>query len=184
MNYHFGDKLGLYTEILKSAMMAQHAIARTGAEFADPRGALKALICAWIERNDNGGKRSWFARIMAREMAQPTPALDHMAEAMQANYLRFRTVVGKLIGRGPNDSRTRMCVHSVVGQIVHYIQSGPMLVRLWPDLDLKNDKQRRAIAEHIVTFSLAGMEGIARRKSGPRTRKAQERMNGIPVTRL
>ena len=46
VNYHFGDKLGLYTEILKSAMMAQHAIARTGAEFADPRGELKALIFA------------------------------------------------------------------------------------------------------------------------------------------
>jgi len=79
--------------------------------------------------------------------------------------LRFRTIVGELIGTDPNDARTRMCVHSVVGQILHYAQSRPMLARLWPDLNLDDEGQRRAIADHIVSFSLAGMESIARSKA-------------------
>jgi hypothetical protein len=60
---------------------------------------------------------------------------------------------------------TRMCVHSIVGQILHYAQSRPMLARLWPDLNLDNQEQRRAIADHIVSFSLTGMECIARSKA-------------------
>jgi hypothetical protein len=104
------------------------------------------------------------ARIMAHEMAHPTPALDRVAEAMSTNYLRLRVLVSNIIGSGPDDPRTRRCVHSVVGQVLHYLQSPPMLERLWPDLDLNDAEQRRALADHIVEFSLAGMEQIAHRK--------------------
>jgi TetR/AcrR family transcriptional regulator, regulator of cefoperazone and chloramphenicol sensitivity len=160
---HFGDKLGLYTEVLKSSIMAQQQpVQNAGSENpADPQSALGVFICQWFERAREGGRPDWFARIMAREMARPTPALDRVAEEMGANYLRFRTLVGQVIGQDPNDQRTRMCVHSVVGQVLHYMQSRAMLARLWPELDLNNAQQRRAIADHIVTFSLAGMENIA-----------------------
>ena len=88
------------------------------------------LIYEWFERMREGGRPAWFARIIAHEMAQPTLALDLVTQAMRANYLWFRTLVGKLIGRSTDDPRTRMCVHSVVGQVVHYMQSRPMLSRL------------------------------------------------------
>jgi len=160
---HFGDKLGLYTEVLRTSMFAQQepALNSSLAHPSDPRAALRALIHKWFERMREGGRPAWFAPIMAREMAQPTPALDRVAKEMGANYLRFRTLVGELIGRDPNDARTRMCVHSVVGQILHYAQSRPMLARLWPDLNLDDEGQRRAIADQIVSFSLAGIESIA-----------------------
>jgi len=174
VNYHFRDKLGLYTEVLKSAMMAQQA-ATPNMDIAhpqDPRVGLTMLIHDWFARTSAGNKRSWLARIMAHEMSHPTPALDRVAEAMGPNYMHFRKLVGKIIGRDPEDARTRMCVHSVVGQVLQYTQSRPMLERLWPGLDLNDEKQRRAIADHIVTFSLAGMEQLARRK-GPTSTKKQ-----------
>jgi AcrR family transcriptional regulator len=172
VNYHFRDKLGLYTEVIKSAIMAQQPVGQNPIEAhgADPRAALSALVRQWLERVRDGGKPAWFARIMAHEMTQPTPALDRVTEAMQPNYLRLRTLVGKLIGRSANDARTRMCVHSVVGQILHYVQSRHMLARLWPDLDLDDAKQRRAIADHIVEFSLAGLQA-AHRSSARKKRK-------------
>ncbi|MGH9325216.1 MAG: CerR family C-terminal domain-containing protein [Terriglobia bacterium] len=168
VNYHFGDKLGIYTEVLKSSILAQQAAAwnASRAEPSDAGGALRALICEWFDSMRDGGRPAWFARILAHEMAQPTPALDCVAEAMGPNYLRFRKLVGKLIGCGPDDPRTRMCVHSVVGQVVHYAASRPMLARLWPDLKLDDKGQRRAIADHIATFSLGGMKRIARQKAG------------------
>lgn len=169
VNYYFRDKLGLYTEVLRSAMLAQQetALNPVMAHPLDPREALRALICGWFTRIHAGGKRAWFSRIMAHEMAQPTPALDRMTEAMGPNYLRLCALVGKLIGRSPNDARTRMCVHSVVGQILHYAQSRATVVRLWPDLNLDDEGQRRAIADHIVAFSLAGMDAVARQKAKP-----------------
>jgi len=166
VNYHFRDKLGLYTEVLKSAMMAQQA-ATPNTDMghpSDPRAGLKKLIHDWLGRMTEGNKRAWLARIMAHEMTHPTPALDHVVQAMGPNYLQFRKLVGEIIGRDPDDVRTRMCVHSVVGQVLQYTQSRPMLERLWPGLDLDNEKERRAIADHIVAFSVAGMEQFARRK--------------------
>lgn len=180
VNYHFRDKLGLYTEVIKSAIMAQQPAGQNPIEAhqTSPRAALTALVHQWLERVRDGGKPAWFARIMAHEMTQPTPALDRVTEAMQPNYLRLRTLVGKLIGRSANDARTRMCVHSVVGQILHYVQSRPMLARLWPDLDLDDAKQRRAIADHIVEFSIAGLKAahrrpaIKKRKQAPATTRS------------
>jgi len=167
VNYHFRDKLSLYTEVLRSSMMAQAGAAlNSSAPYpSDPKAGLKILIYEWFERTREGGRPSWLGRIMAHEMAHPTPALDYVAEAMAPNYLHFRKLVGKIIGRGPDDKRTRMCVHSVVGQVLQYMQSRPMLERLWPDLDLDDEKQRRTIADHIVEFSLAGMETAAQQKT-------------------
>jgi AcrR family transcriptional regulator len=166
VNYYFGEKFGLYSEVLKSSILAQQteAFVSSQALLSDPRRALQVLIHEWLERIRMGGRSAWCPRIMAHEMAQPTPALDLVAQAMGVNYLRFRTLVGQVIGRGPDDARTRMCVHSVVGQILHYMQARPMLARLWPDLNLENPEQRRAIANHIVEFSLAGMENIVRKE--------------------
>jgi TetR/AcrR family transcriptional regulator, regulator of cefoperazone and chloramphenicol sensitivity len=174
VNYHFRDKLGLYTEVLKSSIFAQQAAAlNILMQPSDPRAALRAFICEWFERAREGGRPVWFRQIMTHEMAQPTAALDRVAKAIGPNYLRLRTLVGKLIGRGPDDPRTRMCVHSVVGQILHYMQSRPMLARLWPDLNLEDEAQRRAVANHIAEFSLAGIEGIALHKVERPSRKRQ-----------
>jgi AcrR family transcriptional regulator len=122
VNYYFRDKLGLYTEVLASSLVTQQAAALNGnsAYPPVPKTALKTLICGWFERNNASGRSAWLARIMAHEMANPTPALDRMTESMRANYRQFRAIVGKLIGLSPDDPRTRMCVHSIVGQILHY----------------------------------------------------------------
>ena len=132
------------------------------------------LIYESFERMREGGRPAWFARIMAHEMTHPTPAFDLVTEAMGANSMWFLTLVGKLIGRSADDPRTRMCVHSVAGQVVHYMRSRPMLSRLWPDLKLEDEEQRRAIAEHVVAFSLAGVESVARQKANTTRRDAHD----------
>ena len=165
VNYHFRDKLGLYTEVLTACLLTQQvaALNRRSAHSSDPKEALKKLICGWFERNHASGRPAWLARIMAHEMANPTPALDRVTESMGTNYLRFRAIVGTLIGLSSDDPRTRMCVHSIVGQILHYSQARPTLERLWPDLNLGDPEWRHAIADHIVEFSLGAMEQIAKR---------------------
>ena len=162
---HFGDKMGLYTEVLRTPLFAQQAALNSSlALSSDPRVALQKLIYEWLERTSVGSGPTWFPLVMSREMTKPTQALDSAAESMGANYLRFRTLVGELIGKDANDIRTRMCVHSIVGQVLHYMQSRPMVERLWPGLDLENEAQRRVIADHIVNFSLAGMETISQQR--------------------
>jgi len=180
VNYHFRDKFGLYTEVLKSAMLDPHAqsvAAGIAQPLSDPKAALQQIVLQWFERSRESGRRSWLARIMSHEMAQPTPALDRVVEAMEPQYRRFQMLVGQVIHCSPDDARTRMCVHSVVGQILQYVQSRAMVERLWPELELDDEDQRQAIAAHIVEFSLAGMERIARgnRESSKRIQATRSR---------
>ena len=180
VNYHFRDKFGLYTEVLKSAMLDPHAqsvAAGIAQPLSDPKAALQQIVLQWFERSRESGRRSWLARIMSHEIAQPTPALDRVVEAMEPQYRRFQMLVGQVIHCSPGDARTRMCVHSVVGQILQYVQSRAMVERLWPELELDDEDQRQAIAAHIVEFSLAGMELIARgnRESSKRIQATRSR---------
>jgi len=54
----------------------------------------------------------------------------------------------------PKDEKTRLCAHSVMGQILVYILAGPLLTQLWPELEMTPEQVDR-IAEHIWAFSLA-----------------------------
>src|SRR5579871_2525553 len=49
VNYYFRDKLGLYTEVLKSSMLARQeaGLNSNAARSSDPKEALRGLICGW-----------------------------------------------------------------------------------------------------------------------------------------
>ena len=94
VNCHFGDKLSLYTEVLRSSIFELKAAEDASiAHLSDASAAFKMLIYEWFERMREGGRPAWFACIIAHEMAQPTPALDLVTQAMRANYLWFRTLL-------------------------------------------------------------------------------------------
>jgi hypothetical protein len=52
-----------------------------------------------------------------------------------------------------------MCVHSIMGQIFLYVLAAPVLVRLWPELDM-TPVQLERIADHISDFSLAYLREV------------------------
>ncbi len=168
VNYYFGEKLGLYTEVLRSSILAEHqSFLKPDFPYStDPRASLRALICEWIKRMSDGGRSAWFARIMAHEMAHPTAALDLVSESMSGNYLRFRTVVGRVIGRSPDDARTRMCVHSVVGQVLHYVQAADARAAVAGFEPRQRKTAPCDCRSHRGVFA-GGMDSIARQQSGP-----------------
>lgn len=180
VNYHFGDKLGLYTEVLKSSVGAQQSAALDiSLAHADPRDALRALIQQLFERMQDAHRPAWYVRIMAHELAEPTPALDRfVADVMGPNYLRFRTLVGTILGRSPEDEQTRLGVHSIIGQILHYAHARPVLARIWPGLKLEKEEERRRVAEHIAAFSLSGLDALSKAGHEPETPKRKRTSPG------
>jgi AcrR family transcriptional regulator len=164
VNYHFGDKMELYIEALRQSMRvaAGGVLADPSLAGRDPRDAVRAVIRMILLRMHATERASWYIRIMAHEMAQPTPALDRVVdEVIGPNYGRLRQLVGRIIGKPPDDEATRMCTHSIIGQVLHYTHGRPVIGRLWPSLELTPEMQAE-IAEHIATFSLAGLDAIAK----------------------
>ena len=165
VNYHFRDKLGLYTEVLRESICAtqgevmQQAISKA----KTPEEALRLFVTGILGRMYAEDRPAWNVRIMAHEIAQPTPALSHVIEeVMRPRYNLLRGVIAKILHLPADHATTRLCAHSVIGQVVHYVHGRPVIGLLWPALDLKNTKDRQLVADHITDFTLRNLHALAR----------------------
>lgn len=167
VNYHFRDKMGLYDAVLKESLcVAAHENVRQIAERSQsPEQALQLMVNGMLRRMSQTSERgTWHVRIMAHEMAQPTAALDRVIEqVIGPNYRILRQILAGILGLPPDHETTRLCAHSVIGQVVHYAHARPVISRLWPDLTMSDDQLDR-IAQHIAAFSLAALQSIANRE--------------------
>ena len=157
VNYHFGDKLGLYTEVLQQSVRAARVDAINSAldQNAPPEDILRAVIKARLQSVVRPNLPDWHFRIMVHELVQPTPALSRVVnEVSRPIYKRLLELIGGIIDLPPKDEKIRLCAHSVMGQILVYVLAGPLLRHLWPELEMTS-KQVDRIAEHIGDFSLA-----------------------------
>lgn len=156
VNYHFRDKAGLYTEILQHSMRAAQieSIRHALGQKAPPEEILRTVIKLRLQ-GMCWGIPGWHFRIMARELAQPTPAMSHIINKVsRPMYRRMLELVGEIIGLPPDNEKTRLCAQSISGQIFLYAAAGPALLQLWPELKMTPEQADR-IADHIADFSLA-----------------------------
>jgi TetR/AcrR family transcriptional regulator, regulator of cefoperazone and chloramphenicol sensitivity len=162
VNYHFHDKLGLYTEVLQQSVRAKQfdSIRETLDSSAPAEETLRAVIRIRLQAMRSGDLRDCQFRIMAHEFAQPTPAMTRIINKVSRPvYDRFLQLVGQIIGLPPGHEKTRLCVHSIMGQIMLYVMASPVLTRLWPELKM-TPAQLDRIADHIADFSLAYLRGV------------------------
>ena len=160
INYHFGDKLGLYTEVLQQSVRAAQVLAVHNAldPNAPPEEILRALIRARLRSINGKDLPDWHSRLLALEFAQPTPALRQLVDKLtRPIYKRLLELIGGMIGMPPNDDNTRLCAISVVGQVLAYVLPGPLLTEIWPELKMTPEQVER-IADHITDFSLSYLQ--------------------------
>jgi AcrR family transcriptional regulator len=177
VHYHFGDKLGLYTEVVQQSVHAAgvDAIKNALDQTAPPEEILRAVIRARLRSIHRGDRPDWHFRILAHELAQPTPALEQLINNVgRPIFNRLLELIGRMIGLPPTDDKTRLCAISVMGQILAYILAAPLLAGVWPGLTMTPEQVER-IAEHIGDFSLAYIQNY-RREQNQSTRTLQTRI--------
>ena len=160
INYHFGDKLGLYTEVLQQSVRAAQLLAVHNAldPNTPPEEILRALIRARLRSINGRNLPDWHSRLLAHEFAQPTPALRQLVDKLARPICkRLLGLIGGMIGLPPNDDNTRLCAISVVGQVLAYVLPGPLLIEIWPGLKMTPEQVER-IADHIADFSLSYLQ--------------------------
>ena len=165
VNYHFGDKEALYRDVLEHA----HAIAlrryppdlgTTEDSTAEER--LAAFVRAFVLRLLDDGVPAWLGKLMAREMIEPTSALDGLVEStLRPMFRRLVGIVGEIAGPGADAREIRLCAQSVVGQCIFCRHAQECLRRLGKDAECGQGRAER-VAEHVTKFSLAAIRGIAR----------------------
>lgn len=163
VNYHFRDKEGLYAAVLEHfahAAVAKHPAHGGLPPDATPAEQLHAFVRALLLRVFDRGHQAVHGKLMAREMIEPTRALDRIVEqVIRPMYGRLCTILKLLAGPGVPLGQIERSAKSVVGQCLFYKHCGPVLERLEGRLPDLQDVD--ALAAHIVAFSLRGIRGLA-----------------------
>ena len=167
VNYHFGDKLELYTEVLRSFLKP------TGPDHApptpdqpEPEQALREIIRAMVERAFETGDQAHLRyRLMLHEFFHQSSATVRVVElSIRPVYDRLREIVGAILDLPAGHVETRLAVHSVIGQVAHYAHSTPVLAALWPEMKM-TPAQREMVADHIARSTLIFLHAVRKRPS-------------------
>lgn len=174
-HYHFGSKETLYLEVLRvqfgdiMAEMEQRGARLAGAGARPSAAALRELLrmrTALMLELLLGPPPGLHGTLMMREMCDPSVALPDIVEQfIQPHKREMEAIVSGLFPRLGRDAVSR-CVFSIVGQVFFYRHMLPAVHMLFGQPELTRPWLRE-VADHIVEFSLGGMQRVAAR-SKPR----------------
>lgn len=161
INYHFSDKAELYASVLRAAHCKAMECLVPDAQ-GPPRERLRAFVAAMLTFLLDPARPPWQNRLLARELADPTPALESIMDGMRARSERLKTILRDLAGADlPTEKLALMCC-SIMGQCIHYSQSRTVIERIHPVLDGIHERID-ALAGHITEFSTPAVKQAGRR---------------------
>jgi len=177
VNYHFGDKEGLYMAVLRSVPDA-HAEKFPANRGLPPGATAQQRLAAYIEsllnRVFDEGRPGWHTKIMAREMIEPTRALDTLVtDVALPVHQELAAIVRKLLGSRATGDAVRLCTLSILSQCVYYHHARSVLSRLYPQQEYRSQDIAQ-LAHHITRFSQGALQHFAQgngRGSGAKSRR-------------
>ena len=166
VNYHFGDKEGLYMAVLRSVhrATAEKYPPNLGVSpAATPEEKFRVYVRSLLLRIFDEGRPGWHTKIMMREMIEPTRALDMLVEeGARPLHQELSSIVRELLGPAADDEVVRLSALSVVSQCVYYRRARPVITRLYPEQRYDSREVER-LTEHITKFSLLALEGLCKK---------------------
>lgn len=171
VNYHFGDKEGLYLAVLRSVPHAhaeKYPSSRGLDSHATAEARLRAYVDSLLQRVFDPGRPGWHAKIIAREMVEPTRALDSLLEEVaRPLHQELAGIVRQILGSDADDDTVRLCALSIMGQCVYYHHARNVLTRLYPAQSYDAGEVTRLV-NHISEFSVAALAALARKRQAIR----------------
>ena len=169
VNYHFGDKEQLYVATLQHwlGLAIQKYPPDMGvAPDAPPEERLLAFVRGFLFRMLGRGAPAWHGQLMAREMVEPTAALDTLASnIVRPLSQKVESILRELLGPAATDDVVRQCAASVVGQCCFYRHCAPMLAKLYHQ-QCYGEADLEHLARHITRFSLEGLRAYVSEAGG------------------
>lgn len=159
VNYHFGDKRGLYVACLRvaqSCRVEELAIPVWPAEFS-PADKLRAFVRGMLESKLASSRPRWHLELMLREMARPTDACREIVE----DYIRpmantLAAILQELMPGSEWNERSWLIGFSVVAQVLFYYVHQPV-VRILMGPDSFESLSVDMLTDHISRYCLAAI---------------------------
>ena len=133
VNYHFGDKAGLYREVLQVAIDMIREVndaARAAGAGSPPEEKLRRYLVVFLQRALSPNNDTIY-RLMQREVDQPTPAMDAIVEqAVRPRVEYLASVVAEMTHCNPADPDVLYCVGAIMSQTIIFVRKNPIVERL------------------------------------------------------
>jgi TetR/AcrR family transcriptional regulator, regulator of cefoperazone and chloramphenicol sensitivity len=157
INYHFGDKESLYAEVINEwARVATQKYPPTLGlgDNPTPEERLHAFVRSFLHRIADKGRPAWHGKLIAREMADPTAALDQLIdENFRPMNQQLESIIRSILGVIATNDQVRLYSASVMGQCLHYHFARPVIERQDPQQKFEPEDIEH-LANHITEFSL------------------------------
>lgn len=168
VNYHFGDKESLYDTVWRHAFQLAIEAFPVDAGLPDkpqPEDYFYSFAKAILQRIFSEEETGLFAKLLYRELASPTLALERIATEALFPQTDFLTGgVTTALGEGTEELDVRFCMNSIIGQCAFYNFSRPLRERLLGRKTLSPDEVEN-LARHIAAFSWGGLQETRKGKT-------------------
>jgi AcrR family transcriptional regulator len=170
VNYYFGSKENLYAEALTFAFRQadeRYPLGRALDPDLPAAERLRLFIRNLLQRLLDEGPVGMHGKLFAREIADPTPALDRiLAVTIRPRFDLLREIVPRILGADHEAEEVNRCIQSIIGQCLVYRHSRSLIDRLCPDL-IDGPEAVERTADFIFRFSLAGLQRLSADKGSP-----------------
>ncbi len=161
INYHFRDKAELYATALKAANASAKHIPLS-VTVGPPKARLRAFIESMLTYLLDPARPAWQNRLIARELAEPSPALDQVIdENIRPRCAFLQRILCDLAGVELPAEPLILLHNSVVAQCMIYSQNGVVIERLFPQLK-DYSRQIPLLTDHITAFTIPAVRQAGR----------------------
>jgi len=163
VNYHFGNKEGLYREVLRHVRRCaydRYPMTFGLSDDASPEQRLHAYVRSFLLRTCGDERNLGFGTLVMRELVEPTTALDMLVdEGIRTLFGELAEIVRSLMGAEMEEETVLACARSIISQCLFYLFSRPVISRMAPEqrFDLGDIEK---ITDQIMFFSLHALKGI------------------------
>jgi AcrR family transcriptional regulator len=164
VNYHFRSKEALYGEVLAFAFREsndKHPLTVAADPLAPAEARLRDFIQTFFRRLMDDSRDSWQGRLTAREIMDPTAALDRVVETwIRPRFELLSDIVPRILRTELAPQDIERCLLSIIGQCLVYRHSRSVIDRLCPGVIGSAPEIERTAAQ-VAQFCLAGLQHLA-----------------------
>lgn len=163
VGYYFGDKLGLYREVIEAIRVDRERQFPTPTQGdVDARLTLYRLVKTMLSRMLAADSSGWESKLLMREMQQPTPVFESLVKgSFRPLYCTLSGTIRRLVGDSVPRSTVDQLALSVVGQCVYYRCAASVIPILISEDDRDADYDIESLARHVTAVTLAATEELA-----------------------
>ena len=160
VNYHFGDKQGLYAEALHFAhrMRAEQVPLPDWPDDAPAEQRLRDFVATMMRRLIGLQGMPWHWQLMMRELLQPTDAGRGLVEDyIRPHFVVLLSIIDDLVPADTALDVRQKLAFSVVGQCLFYRFHDVVIRMLISENEMETQFTEDALSRHIANMTLASL---------------------------